>query len=306
MDPPRDITCTSSMFLRYEGKRFFAICFLLDIMVTAGEYLQRDAMERDLTDILNEWPYDPEDNIRIVDLAGGRRIMQVRLPLGIEQYELDGRPDEVRPFGMETMLEKIKSDLSDYILKQGNDEGFSISQEDFLLLQNEGILYYYRYLHLFQLGDHERTVRDTEHNLEICDLVEKYTEQEAEALSILQYKPYIYRMNAVSRAMISINQNMKKIASETLQNAIETIDKMEEIDSPAFRFEKLRSIQYLKSTLSQIDENKDDPIEELKAELEEAVDAEEYELAADIRDRLQELSRFRDDRAGPRGPAGLQ
>lgn len=256
-------------------------------------------MERDLTDILNEWPYDPEDNIRIVDLSAGRRIMQVRLPLGIEQYELDGRPDGVRPYGMETILDKIKSELSDYILKQGSDEGFTISQEDFLLLQNEGILYYYRYLHLFQLGDYERTVRDTEHNIEICDLVDKYAEPKSEAMSILQYKPYIYRMNAVSRAMISVNQNMKKIAAETLQNAIETIEKMKEIDSPAFRFEKLRSIQYLKSTLSQIDENKADPLEALKAELEEAVDAEEYELAADIRDRIQELGRIRDDRSDP-------
>jgi len=35
----------------------------------------------------------------------GRPIMQVRTPLGIEQYELDGRPDGRHPHDMESVLD---------------------------------------------------------------------------------------------------------------------------------------------------------------------------------------------------------
>ncbi len=61
---------------------------------------------------------------------------------------------------------------------------------------------YFRYLVLFQIGDFKRTVRDTEHNLKICDIVGNYAENEEDKKEILQYRPYILRMNAVSRACI--------------------------------------------------------------------------------------------------------
>jgi len=41
---------------------------------------------------LDDWPYDAENVVRIVRVSDGREIMQVRTPLGIEQYELEGRP----------------------------------------------------------------------------------------------------------------------------------------------------------------------------------------------------------------------
>ena len=53
----------------------------------------------DLRAILAAWPYDPDDDARIVRGDDGREILQVRTPLGIEQYELEGRPDADRPHG---------------------------------------------------------------------------------------------------------------------------------------------------------------------------------------------------------------
>ena len=59
----------------------------------------------DLRRILKGWPYDPEHDARIVHGDDGREMLQVRTPLGIEQYEMDGRPDGLRPHGMESALE---------------------------------------------------------------------------------------------------------------------------------------------------------------------------------------------------------
>jgi protein-arginine kinase activator protein McsA len=65
---------------------------------------------------------------------------------------------------------------------------------------------------------------------------------------------------------------------------------MPEINSPAFDFEKVRSVNYLRSALEQVEEAPEDPVHQLQEELEEAVETEDYERAARLRDHIRELS----------------
>jgi hypothetical protein len=282
-------------------------------------------MNEDLSSLLNEWPYDPDNTVRTIPAEDGRLVMQVRLPLGIEQYELEGRPDGQRPLGHESVVDALEERLSRYVEEHGTDEGFEIDHEDAVLLQNEGVLFYYRYLLLFQINDFERTTRDTEHNLRLCRLLERYCPNADDRNAVLQFKPYILRMNAMSRAMTSLKKQMKEVAEHILESAIEEIEGLEDIDSPAFRFEKVRSTNYLKSTIEQLseaqvgeggeaarnalltgaeqedeeepagDEAEDareepqDEVSMLQRELEQAVEEEDYERAAAIRDRMREL-----------------
>jgi hypothetical protein len=51
----------------------------------------------DLREFLGYWPYDPDQNVRLVSGSDGRGIMLVRQPMGLEEYEVDGRPDGLRP-----------------------------------------------------------------------------------------------------------------------------------------------------------------------------------------------------------------
>ncbi len=246
-------------------------------------------MSNDITHILRDWKYESGNQIRIIVADDGREVLQVRQPLGIEQYELDGRPDGERPFGRESVLDEMLFRLDKYRAEHGSEEGFSITHDDFILLQNEGIIYYFRYLVLFQVGDFVRTARDTEHNLKICDIVEDFAESEEDKKEILQYRPYILRINAISRAMMSLRHEMRKTAIEILEWAIEEIESMPEIDTPAFQFERVRSINYLKSTLKQVRDEEASPLGKLREELEKAVSEENYERAAEIRDRIREL-----------------
>jgi len=64
---------------------------------------------------------------------------------------------------------------------------------------------------------------------------------------------------------------------------------MGEIDTPAFQFERVRSLNYLKATLKQIRDKKASPVEGLQSQLKDAVDEEDYERAAVLRDRIREL-----------------
>jgi len=243
----------------------------------------------DITDILRSWEFDADNQVRIIQAVDGREVLQIRQPLGIEQYELDGRPDGKTPAGQECYLEVLQSRLESHVAEHGSDTDFRVSHADFLQLQNEGILYYYRYLVLFQIGDFDRTARDTEHNLGICDIVEKYAEVEDDKKEILQYRPYILRMYAISKAMISLHQQLKTAAREILESAIAEIEGMPDIDTPAFQFERIRSLKYLRSTLKQVLEQKVSPLESLKQELDTAVQDENYEKAAEIRDRIRAL-----------------
>ena len=248
-------------------------------------------MTGDITDILKSWEFDPDNQMRVIQANDGREVLQIRQPLGIEQYELDGRPDGSTYEGKECYLEALQEKLQDYTDANGTDEGFQVSHEQFQLLQNEGIIYYYRYLVLFQIGDFERTARDTEHNLQICDLLDKYAENEDDKKEMLQYRPYILRMFAIAKAMISLHQQLKAAAKEILESAIEEIENMPNIDTPAFQFERIRSLKYLRSTLKQVLEQKLSPLDQLKKKLEAAVEEENYELAAELRDKIRTLKK---------------
>ena len=246
-------------------------------------------MSFDLTALLRDWPYEADDNMRIVEAQDGRNVLQVRQPLGIEQYELDGRPDGERPFNGESVVAELDVRLAKHKEAAGDDEGFELTHDDCALMQNEGILYYYRYLLLFQLNDFERVVRDTEHNLRICALLENYCTDKEDRNAVLQFKPYIIRMNAMARTMQHARGEDSGEAREILEQAIAEIQALEKIDSPAFQFERVRSVNYLRSARDQIADRPTDPRKKLEHELRQAVDDENYERAAQIRDRIREL-----------------
>lgn len=247
-------------------------------------------MSDDISHILKSWQYDPDNAIRIIKADNEREVMQVRQPLGIEQYELDGRPDGKKPFGKTTFLDEMMERREFFFKTHSESADFSFGDEELQMLQNEGVLFYYRYLNLFQINDYERVSKDTEHNLQLCDFVEKHAENQSEAKNILQYRPYIVRVHAISRAMIALNINVKSTAQQILEDAIRVIKEMVEVDTPTFQFEKIRSLNYLRVALKQVLEKRIDPVSKLQKELDEAIEAEEYERAATIRDKLRELS----------------
>jgi hypothetical protein len=276
-------------------------------------------MKQDLSHLLHEWPYDPEHTMRIITADDGRSVLQVRLPLGIEQYELEGRPDGAQLEGFPTYVNKIEERLRSYIVDNGSDLGFQITKHDAGELQREGALFYYRYLLLFQLNHHLRVIRDTEHNLHLCDLLERYCEDEEGRNAVLQFRPYILRMNAAARALAARAGEIDGDPARIIDETLDIIHDLDEIDTPAFQFERVRSTNYLRvlkrkltrgsasGDVAQTDPSDDAQTEShsneteaeprgtgrtlalLRQELSNAIDDEEYERAAEIRDRIRRL-----------------
>src|SRR5262245_36042118 len=149
----------------------------------------------DLRDALKSWPYDPENDARIVQGTDGRELLQVRTLLGIEQYEMEGRPDGERPRGLESMLACTLPRL-EHARSAGKENGFTLDARQCAELFNEGTLYYFRYVRLFQLKDWVRTLRDTERNMVVFDLVRKYARREEDRRFLEKWRPYIIRVHA--------------------------------------------------------------------------------------------------------------
>lgn len=248
------------------------------------------AMDREISVLLADWEYDPEHPTRMINAADGRLILQVRRPLGIEQFELIGRPDGKRPGGYASALDAVEDRLRSYTEEKGSDDGFELDPGEVQELRDEGILFYYRYIVLFQMNQFTRVIDDTEHNIRLCDLLRRYCTAEDERNSVLQFEPYIIRMHATARAMTQVEAERIDVAETVITNAIERIEGLEHIESPAFQFERVRSVNYLRSVMEQVHRRNPNPLEDLKRELELAVEQEDYERAAEIRDRIRDLS----------------
>lgn len=243
----------------------------------------------DLRKLLASWSYDPENNVRITRGADDRELLQVRLPLGIEQYELEGRPDGQRPHDRESILDFYLEQLQ-VVQATAAAPAFVLTPEQCAELFEEGMLFYFRYLHLFQLGDWRRTVRDTARNLRLYDFVQRYAHREEDRRQLEKWRPYILRMHGIARAMMELDQHNQAGALEIVRGALRKIQSLPEMEDETFQFERQRSIRALQDFAEHIDRSRPlTELERMEKGLREAVAAQEFEHAAELRDRIRRL-----------------
>jgi UvrB/uvrC motif len=241
----------------------------------------------DLRDVLKSWPYDPENDARIVQAADGREVLQVRTLLGIEQYEMEGRPDGERPRGLESVLASTLQRL-EHARSAGKESGFTLDARQCAELFNEGTLYYFRYVRLFQLKDWVRTLRDTERNMVVFDLVRKYARREEDRRFLEKWRPYIIRVHASAAAMLALERGDFQKSLQHVRDAIPRIEALEEMDDETYRFERERSILALQELADQIETNRPmSELEILEKQLKRAIERQEFEQAALLRDRIR-------------------
>jgi hypothetical protein len=245
----------------------------------------------DLRDLLKGWPYDPDDNVRKLRAKDGREVLQVRLPLGLEQHELDGRPDGAQPHGQESLLDYHWERL-EQAKAAGKEDEFGLSHEECDELFAEGTLYYFRYLHCFQVKEWQRTLRDTSRNLRLFDFVHQRAGLEEDQLYLEQWRPYILRMQAAAQAMLELERGEHAGALAHLAAAARRIEALPELDDETFQYERQRSLAALREMAGQIEKVKPvSELESLERQLREAIEAQAFERAAALRDRIRALKR---------------
>ena len=173
----------------------------------------------DLRSFLGNWPYDAENNARVAHGEDGRQIILVRQPMGLEQFETDGRPDGQRVHGMESVFDFHNARIN--AAKQTNAaHGFDLSAEDCAELFHEGISYHHRLILFFQLKDWARVERDAAHLLCLIEFIKQHARCEEDRVQLDHWRPDVAGINAVARAMILLEkshyQDALKLACETI------------------------------------------------------------------------------------------
>lgn len=245
----------------------------------------------DIGPILRRWPYVPgEVTVRKVIGRDGKARVQLRLDLGLLQMELTGRPDGQRPYGADSVLDHHRERLADHRRRRGTDAGFSLTPDECAELRDESVMYYHRYLTLYHLEEFEGVVADTSRNLECLDFLRAYAAEEGDRVAFEQYRPYIIMMRARAQAALALKDESFDDALAALNEAIREIEVFfRAMERPELVQESVE-IASLRRLAAEIRRRLPaTPAEALKKELQHAVEAEEFERAAILRDQLRQL-----------------
>jgi len=251
-------------------------------------------MNVDITDLLREWEFDPEANIRRITNTDGIPVIQVRVDQGafqgILQVHLDGRPDGRHPYESEFILDHFRARRDEYVAGHGSDEGFVLSPDDCRELFDESSRIYGRYIFLLQLNDYQRVVRDTERNMDLFRFVRRYAEREEDRVSLEKWWPYILRIHAVARAMLAAEAEDFDEAVAIAHRAQEQIAALDPVEAEEFDVELERSQEALRELVKELETRRPPSRREiLERRLADAIEREEFERAAVLRDELKKL-----------------
>ncbi len=245
----------------------------------------------DIGEVIRDWEYEPgQISARKIKGKDGKEKIQMRVELGLIQMETEGRPDGKRPHGKESLLEYHLSRLEEYRAKHGTTVGFKLNKDECEHFYREALEYYQRYLSLFSLKDYEGVIRDTERNLMAHNLAESYAVDEEYRRIFTKYVPYIIMMNAKAKALINLEKKGYDKALMETKRGIQRIDDFFKDRDQSESSEKSEEIANLRGLGEDIRRKK--PLTDLdksKLELEEAVEREDFEKAAKLRDVIRRL-----------------
>jgi len=254
-------------------------------------------LNQDITPLLAEFDFDTSTvTARWVDGLHDRKVLQMRMDLGIYQMESEDRPDGKRPHGKASLLEHYT-----FLERTEAVSRLKLKTDDFTALQQEAVQYYYRYRAAFALAEYEMVIRDTEHNLDILAFVQRQSSDHETSWDFMQFKPYLWMMRARALAEKSVQDGDFEAAIKSvdlgLEQIREFIDQQEDFemreDLQDDLLDDCYEIEMLTELRQRLQEKQPaaEGILRLKDSLRRAIQDEAYEKAAEIRDELKALDR---------------
>ena len=239
------------------------------------------ASPRNIDSLLRKWDFRPgEVNARLLKTRSGREVLQMRIDMGVVQMETDLRPDGQRPNGAETYYDYLVGE----VIREGG--GFRLTKEQCFESDREFIQFYQRRLCWLSLREYRRAARDADHSLAFMDFVREHSPDEEWTLSHEQYRPFVLFHRVQASALAALQDDGPETAIGEINSGLARFrdlfaryDALEQYadDELVKRLEEMReSVRQRYDVGRTLDE-----------QLAEAVKAENYELAAKIRDQIR-------------------
>jgi hypothetical protein len=248
-------------------------------------------MNLDLNELLDNWDSTPDEVCaRLIDGEDGKDVLQLRVDLGVLQMCLDGRPDGQRYRGLPSVSDYVEHELQ---------VGRELSEEDWRELHRELQQYNYRRLALSSLAEQalreedfelgraflQRTLRDIDRCLTILRKLEQNDAEWDSPLAILVPTLIFNRARLLTRL---------RAAEHRYDEAIEEADAgirdlsqaLTEVGFEPERRQQNPAIAYLEQMGQRLREQHGITLT-LREQLDDAIDREDFEAAARLRDELR-------------------
>lgn len=252
---------------------------------------------RDLDSLLHEWPYSfGEVSARRARGVDGRQVLQLRVDLGVLQMEIEGRPDGQRPEGFETYRDMLVA------LAEEQGDAFHFDDARCNEIDREFVQFYHRRVAWLSLREFDRAVRDADHTLALMDFCAEQSDDEEWVELHEQYRPFVlfHRTQAAALARLEndepeaaiavidaglaqLIQAIQRLDGETAAEPIDGLDRPYDAAGGSFdQDEFVAKLHELRGSIA----SEFDLRSSLEDRLAEAIASEEYELAAELRDRI--------------------
>lgn len=249
--------------------------------------MARMPKRQDIDHVIRNWDYDPSEiSVRLIEAADGREVLQMRVELGVLQLEIENRPDGARPGGAESYY--------DYLLGLSVHQGdeFVLTEEQCAEADREFIQFYHRRICWLALREYRRAAQDADHNLAFMDFVRRHSPNEDWLESHEQYRPFILFHRTQAMALAELEDSGAEAAIAEVNRGIELIRRFyeqHEVDEGFDDDEMVNRLTDLRESLRE----QYHVGRTLEEQLAEAVAAEEYERAANLRDQIARRSSTR-------------
>jgi hypothetical protein len=242
--------------------------------------MPRKPRDLNLDQLLRHWAFEPgRPVVRRVSGDDGREVLQMRVDMGVLQLETAGRPDGETPHGFATYY--------DYLVAAAFQEGteFSLSEERQAEVDREFYQFYHRRICWLTLNEYDRAAADAEHSLRLMDFSSANATDREWAIMHEQYRPFVMFHQVQAIALTKLQADNPEAAVEVIDKGLQSLGELfsqhgaeEHFDEDVFVV-KLREMQASIKSHFHLGPS-------LAEQLAEAVAAEQYELAAKLRDRL--------------------
>lgn len=236
--------------------------------------------DKNLDRALADWPFEPgQPSVRRVEGVDGRPLLQMRVDLGLLQLETTGRPDGVRPEGFSTYY--------DFMMSLAFSEGpeFLLDEGRCREIDREFFQFYHRRICWMVLKQYDLAVRDAEHTLRLMDFSSANAPDPQWALMHEQYRPFVLFHRIQAAALAHLESSDPAAAVQAIDEGLQQLETVfaqheaeDHFDDDVF-VSKLREMRE-----SVVEHFEVSPT--LAEQLARAIAAEQYERAAELRDRM--------------------
>ena len=230
----------------------------------------------DITKLLRTWQYEPSTlNVRILEAEDGRELIQLRIELGVIQMEMNGRPDGVVQDGYPSLLALLE--------ERGAHGG--LDPDICRRLREEGVQRSHRAAALFALGRWDDVIRDCNDNLALFDVCRENAMEETDSEALEQFRGSVIALSTRAAAERAIEDDDPSGAMSAIDAGLEELK-----IALGEMWEQSNETQLLLGMKeAMVPQLPPSQRADIKERLSDAIAAENFELAAILRDELRLL-----------------